>query len=305
MLSQTPLSKPQCRAHNRNDACLELHAKLCDAALCEEATAALDGLVKLVLAHSFLNVRHVVKGGAVGKGLAIPGAADAQVVAFVDGLPAVGQEVFLPSLAQSLASVLKDQLPGQSGITEVFSSGDAVHLRVDGPVTELQLFVSPDFGSYTEALEALGSDDQKSRTASAAALMEQRVRFTQRLPRGAKAAIRLLKWWRQQRVWSSSATRPSDELLELIVAHVVRTRVPEDLHAAIEQVLEALSHFNDLKITWTSPARCYRDADVRKSLLEERPLVMDPVDALANLADPHGFQPDEMMRYARSGTFFA
>jgi len=296
-----PIQSP---SSQENDALVELAAKLCDAAFSDEVAGALDDLVETVLAQSFLNITYVVKGGAVGKGVAIPGAANAEVVAFLDGLPSVGHETYLPSLARALAGALREQFQGPGEVLEVSAVGDAVHLRVNGPLEEVKLFLSPDFGSYAEAVDALCSEGQKARPSCAAALMERRVRFVEKQPPGIKAAIRLTKWWRDQRQWSSANARPSDELLEAVVVHTLRARAPEDLRAAVARTLEALSHFDVMELTWPLGLRGYREADVPRSVRAERPLVLDPADPGANLANLEGFQPAEMMRHAQSGKFF-
>merc|ERR1719384_2191457 len=104
-----------------------------------------------------------------------------------------------------------------------------------------------------------------------------------------------MKWWRQQQQWSSIATRPCDELLELIVAHAVAQCNPRDLREAVDAALWSMVNFGDLRIVWPLTSRSYREADVSPALSGQTPLVMDPANPLGNVADAEIFQPDELM----------
>lgn len=302
MLSQD--SPRKSLGQDGNDKHLALHAKLCIAAFNEQVSHAMDHLASTLSGETFLNIQRIVKGGAVAKGIAIPGAVDAQVVVFMDGLPPTGQETYLPGLARSLAGVMAEQFNGEGGITQVRAVGSTVQVDTDSPLGTVQVFLSPTYGSYAETLEALSMQGPQVRYLGAPALTSQYVRFVERQPEGVKATMRLMQWWREQKQWSSDKTRPSNHLLELVVAHTVKERAPPNLSKAIEEVLAVLSRVDQVNITWPSSVCTYREGDIWKPLLKQQPLVMDPTNPFMNVADPDQFLPSEVMRYAKSGSLF-
>lgn len=279
---------------------LELDAKLLKDGFSERFSQELGRLADTLSAETFLNVARVEKGGAAATGTAIPGAAGAVIVLVLEGLTFACRESWLPSLAQSVAGSLQERLCGQDNNCKVSAAEGVVHLALDGPLREVQVLFSPAFKSYSEALQKLrGQSASTARTLGAAASVAQKVRFIDRQPVGSKAAMRLLKWWREQKQWSSHKTRPSDDLLELLVAHSVAEHPPRNLKAAVLNSLSVMSRFDEISVTWPLAMRSYRDGDVSKNMLEQRPLLLDPASPFANLASPELFQPSELMAFAR------
>merc|ERR1740129_832926 len=70
-----------------NQQYLDLHNRICSRNFSSKSMQALTDLAEAVQQVTFLNVDHIVKGGAVGKGTAISGSADAELVFFLKGLP--------------------------------------------------------------------------------------------------------------------------------------------------------------------------------------------------------------------------
>jgi len=292
-------------ATDDNHKYLALDAELCSKDLSEKFSQDLDCLAETLSAETFLNVSRVEKGGGVAKGTAIPGAPGAELVLLLEGLTIGCHATWLPSLSKSVAASLNERLCGQNGIANLSVSGGSVHVSVDGPLRNVKILFSPAFKSYSEALNALRCDTSATACAiGRAAFVTQRVRFVEKQSEGVKATMRLLKWWREQRQWSSEKTRPSDDLLELVVAHAVTQRTPRNLQAAVSDVLSILAHFDEMSAIWPLAMRSYREDQVPKSLLSQRPLLLDPTNPFANVADPKLFCSDELMEHARSGVFF-
>lgn len=306
LLAQSIAPSPSSRSSSENQPFLDLHAKLSASDFSVQLSQSLD-LLKAVLSEStFLNVRRALRGGAVAKGTAIPGAAGAEVVLFLEGLPPAKQDGWLRGLASAVSGALGecvDELAG-SGVVGACAAGGVVRVRTAGPLGDVSVFFAPDYGSYSEAVAAMRSQDTSTRRVAGAALVAQKVRFVEKQPEGVKATMRLLKWWREQRQWTSDMTRPSDELLELVVAHTVNQSAPRDLCMAVSNVLSVLARFDELKVTWPLSLRCYREDDILKPLLTQRPLVLDPANPLVNVADSQSFWSEELMAHARAGNFF-
>ena len=67
--------------------------------------------------------------------------------------------------------------------------------------------------------------------------------------------------------------------------------------------MELMTGFNTMQVVWPERCRCYRQADIPQTLLQQRPLLMDPVNPFVNVADPDAFDPREMMDFARLQKF--
>mmetsp|Transcript_64242 Transcript_64242/g.184590 ORF Transcript_64242/g.184590 Transcript_64242/m.184590 type:complete len:629 (+) Transcript_64242:142-2028(+) len=298
-----PPSPRLSRFEEENHTYLQLSAKLCDDALMAKLDVELDGLVDVISNEAFLNISRTVKGGGLAKGTAIPGDVGAEVVLFVPGLALTDRDRWLPGLVGSLAGVLTERLVGH-GVAAVRAepSEGAVRVLTEGGLGEVRLLLSPEFGAYSEALQAMRSQKPAMvLSGGEAAFVAQKVRFMDRQPAAVKATVRLLKYWRQQQQWSSAATRPSDELLELVAAHLAVRQPPTDLRCAVTDALAALGSFGELSVTWPQALRTYREGDVCKALLKQRPLILDPTNPLANLADASAFEPRELVEHARRG----
>merc|ERR1712137_1424014 len=110
---------------------------------------------EIVSAALFLRVDRVVKGGSVGKGSAVSGVSDAEVVFFVKGLPVVGHEKWLPPLLKSVCGVLAEKFVLERCVEGLRTMEDSVQLRVKNLVT-IDLRFSPVFLSYAHTVQILG-----------------------------------------------------------------------------------------------------------------------------------------------------
>merc|ERR1719335_443295 len=77
---------------------LELHNKISGRSFNSKIAQILTEVVDIVTEKSFLNIEQVVKAGSVGKGTAISGTTDAEVVFFLKGLPRGLHTKWLPPL---------------------------------------------------------------------------------------------------------------------------------------------------------------------------------------------------------------
>lgn len=278
-----------------NEQYLELHNRISSRAFNSKVVQFLGDVVELVSQNIFLSVAHSVKGGSVGKGTAITGCTDAEVVFFLQGLPPSQHEKWLPPMLKSAASILKENLTE----AHIQATDDSVHLRMREFSVNLRF--SSVFESYTKALEALGEQGPDTRKFYASALAKERVQFIARQPPQVKVTMRLLKWWREQQEWSSKHSYPKDEILELMVVYSAVQSKPSDQHVAIANVMSLLSRFNEMRIVWSN---YYSKDDVWTPLLRQRPLLMDPTNPFENVADPQAFDATELMQLAQTTHFF-
>jgi len=299
-LASTAPAEPVAPGSAESQQYLDLHNKICGRPFNSKATQILNEVVDLVSEAVFLSVDHVVKGGSVGKGTAISGHADAEVVFFLRGLPPMGHDRWLPPLLRSVAGVLQDRLGSQRGVEGILAAEDCIQLRARG-LLAVDLRFSPVFETYAHAVQALGEQGPEARQFYAASLVEQRVQFIARQPGHVKVTIRLLKWWRDQQEWSGKLVRPGDEILELMAVYSAVQTKPADQRQAIANVMSLLSRFDELRIIWSN---FYTKSDVWAPLLRQRPLLMDPVNPFVNVAEPQAFDARELMAAARTTRFF-
>jgi len=277
---------------------LDLHDKICGRSFNSKIAQALNNLVETVSEVSFLNISHVVKGGSVGKGTAISGVTDAEVVFFLKGLPATGQDKWLPPLLKAVSGVLT--LGSEHGVDEVCTTEDSLRMRVKGLIT-VDMRFSPVFDSYASVIQTLGEQGPEARKYYATSLVKERTQFIAKQPGHVKVTIRLLKWWRDQQTWSGKVFRPTDEMLELVSVYSAVQTKPADQRVAISNVMALLAQANDLRIVWSN---YYSKDDVWAPLLRQRPLLMDPTNPFINIADPQSFDATELMKLAKSTHFF-
>jgi len=160
---------------------------------------------------------------------------------------------------------------------------------------------SPDFESYTEVIQAMGQQLPDKRKHLDTALVKERVQFVSKQPGQVKVTMRLLKWWRDQQRWSSSLTTPSDDVLELIAVYSALQTKPGDQRMAVANAMSLLARFQELRIVWSN---YYQKEEIWSPLLQQRPLLMDPVNPFLNVADPKTFDASELMATARNTHFF-
>merc|ERR1719421_2373133 len=88
----------------------DLHTKVSGRSFHSKISQDLRRLQQQVEDACFLTVREVVRGGPVGRGTALVGNEDAELVIFVKGLPACGHERWLPRLHQAVATAIEPRV---------------------------------------------------------------------------------------------------------------------------------------------------------------------------------------------------
>lgn len=282
------------------DQYLELHTKISGRAFSSKATQALNDITTTVTEKLFLNIDHVVRGGSVGRGTVIGGATDAEVVFFLKDLPVAGESRWLPALHKAVVGVLSEHLGPSHGVEDVRVTADSVKLTVRGVVAVDLKFV-PVFPSLPELYQTLGQHETDTRRRLGAGLVKERTHFISKQPGQVKVTMRLLKWWRDQQEWSSQSARPSDDLIELLTVFSAIQSKPQDQQVAVRNVLSLMSRFDELTVTWSN---FYKKTEIWEPLLNQRPLVMDPVNPFLNVADPQIFDFRELMVHANQTRFF-
>jgi hypothetical protein len=280
---------------------LELHNTISGRSFNSKVVQILTEIVDIVSENAFFNIAHVVKGGSVGKGTAINGCTDAEVVFFVKGLPSNKQNKWLPTMLKAVAGVLNQHLEDALQIVDNLSiTEDSICMKVRGLV-EVNLRFSSAYESYTETVQelgAMGPDGWKHLNAS---LTKEKVMFVSKQPGQVKVTMRLLKWWRDQQQWTSEHTTPSDDVLELIAVYSALQTKPRDQRTAIANAMSLMARFNEVRIVWSN---YYNKEEIWAPLIQQRPLLMDPVNPYVNVADPQKFDSSELMTLARTTHFF-
>merc|ERR1719313_688682 len=111
---------------------LELHNKISGRSFNSKIAQILIEVVDVMLEKSFLNIAQVVKGGSVGKGTAISGTTDAEVVFFLKGLPQGQHSKWLPPLLKAVSGVLNEHFGSGHGMEGICTTTDSVYMKVKG-----------------------------------------------------------------------------------------------------------------------------------------------------------------------------
>jgi hypothetical protein len=278
-------------AREDNDAAYQdLHTKVSSRAFHSKISQDLRKLQTVVEESCFLHIEEVVRGGPIGRGTALVGNEDAELVVFVRGLPPAQHDKWLPRLNQAVATSLESKVDEPVVVS-------SKHVRV-GRTT---ITLSPVFESYSLAVQALGVLGPDSRPYFDASFVKERNSFIGKQPGNVKAVMRLLKWWREQQSFSCDLTRPSDELLELLAIYVAQQCGKQTLSEGVANCMAVMARLGELRAIWTN---FYTAQDVWSPLMAQRPLLMDPVNPFRNVMDPQDFDPREVIMLARTTTFW-
>jgi len=280
---------------------VELHQTIYSRSFKTKVIANLNDLVATISEMCCLDIDHVVTGGCVGKGTSIFEDAHAEIVLFVRGLPVADHESWLSSLLKAVFAMMVGQ-DEALGVSDVHLTEESITMpmKSSGNVTA-SLFIAPVFESYIETVQFLWQQEQDTLKFYNSAFAKERTQFISRQPSAVKTTIRLMKWWRDQQLWSSQMTRPSDELLELVVVYSAVQTKPSDQKMAIAKVMSLLARFRKLRVVWSN---FYTKDDIPGHLLRQKPLLMDPTNPFVNVADPKTFDASELRQLAETTLFF-
>lgn len=269
------------------EAYIELDAAITKRSLAARAARALDAVAK-VIEESYLNVSHVIRGGAVGKGLTTTWSESAELVVLVEGVPAQQPWLWVVSLLQCALSLFEQ--------SDMQASRQGKSLIVTYDSFSVCIRFAPSVGSFEDVLICL--DACGGHTDFDLCCRQQQIQFVSRQSRAVKRSIRLLQWWREQQEWSDGC-RPCDEVLELICIFVHHTTCPVDQSSAVAGCMNVMSNFNVCKVVWTN---FYKKLMVPATVLQQRPLLLDVANPHYNRA--RDFNYHQMMEKAARTHFF-
>jgi len=300
-VTQPPPGMESPEAPQESEEYLELHNTISGRSFNSKVAQMLTEVVDIVSENAFFQIENVVKSGSIGKGTAINGCTDAELVFFVKGVPYQKQNKWLPPMLQAVAGVLNQHLETSLQIVDRLSiTEDSICMKVRG-MMEVHLRFSSAFGDYKETVKemgALGPDGWKHLNTS---LTKDKVAFVSKQPGQVKVTMRLLKWWRDQQQWTAEHTTPSDDVLELIAVYSALQTKPKDQRTSIANAMSLMARFNELRIVWSN---YYNKEDIWAPLIQQRPLLMDPVNPYVNVADPQKFDASELIALAKTTHFF-
>lgn len=301
------VESPQALQSSANKSCLELHANIHDEAFCKKAAETFESVMVAVTNLIFLNIHSVVRAGSLAKGTLIAGStADAEAVIFVKNLCPLSQSSWLPGVLESVVARLVDEGSSISAMEDIRRDDDRIVISAMDGRCVITLRFCAAFDSYSDNLRALATQTTQLRANCAVSLSEARVAFIQKQPAAVLSVIRMIKWWREQQQWSEPSKKPTDEILELVTVYSALQSKPNCLSAAVTNVLSLLARFDELCIEWPANLRSYHSKDVlATTALQQRPLIMDPVDPYTNLANPQIFDSSELTHLAAIGHTFA
>lgn len=287
----------------------ELHAKV---GVCQSRAAQLvSSAAETIKAKGagFLDIESVVKGGGIARGTAVLQHPDASLVIFVRGLPETHEGHWAPPLLNAIGCCLVADEESSSCIDKdsiEFVGG--VEPRLDMTlrgIVYLSVRIVPTNlagGSYEETLAAQGRAGPEARRLLATALVREVNQFVGRQPGPVKVTMKLLKWWRAQQQWSHSHTTPGDYLLEVLAAHAWQSARPRGQREAIGACLALMARLGEARIV--PVGSLFEATDIWSPLLQQKPLIMDPVNPFINLADPLEFDCKELQQFATTTHFF-
>jgi len=280
----------------------DLHESISSRTFNSRVAQNLNAVVEFVKGNVCVDFANIVKGGAVGKGTAINGCSDGEVTVYLNVLPHDKLQKWIPGLLKSVAAMLNaslDSVTPMTAITKVTATDTSVQLERPNMTVDFRFCTNVD--SYAQTIEVMKSLAPADRKFLEATFAREQVALVSKQPSQVKVTMRLMKWWREQQNWKSALNRPSDYLLELVCIHVHQQFRPANQHQAITSALNLLSHFDEMRVVWTNH---YGKSDVWAPLLLHRPLLLDPVNPFANVADPTIFEPRQMMTLASQTRFF-
>nr|KAG5693114.1 hypothetical protein BaRGS_014064 [Batillaria attramentaria] len=172
--------------------------------------------------HKPFTVAQVLKGGSLGKGTAIKGSADIDLVVFFNGLPTVDDlKRELPNLLQIIQDEVKDHSEWKGRVKQVKVTPYSVTFTLDGQKVDIlpaSEAIRRDLKSPTKIYSTIESSRDGARKAArhySTSLAPLQVEFVKKVPGSLKGVIGLLKYWKQE-----NNVNIRSYSLELLAIHV-------------------------------------------------------------------------------------
>ncbi|XP_062604692.1 2'-5'-oligoadenylate synthase 3-like [Saccostrea cucullata] len=201
----------------------------------------------------------VIKSGSLGKGTAVKGKSDADLVVFLSSFHSISQlYASLPSILQRMKLYLDKY--GHCTIEKTTSHAVKVSLSCHaGHTHDVDILPSVNIlskNSKTAIYSTMKSESPKMREYYSAALAPLQISFVSNIPTKVKTLIRLIKYWRKTFFEeSSSRSLPTSYPLELItIGEWGDAGRPQnfDLRKGFYHVLRAIANYTKLKHAWNT-----------------------------------------------------
>eukprot|EP00397_Hematodinium_sp_SG-2012_P019468 GEMP01020003.1.p1 GENE.GEMP01020003.1~~GEMP01020003.1.p1 ORF type:complete len:531 (+),score=115.87 GEMP01020003.1:28-1620(+) len=261
----------------------------------------IEAVAAKLLADTTLPISQIRRSGPIEKGTEAESDGDAQIVVFIKDLPFDRHEEWLPSFLAKVHSTLCDGFKNPHLCVyeklEIMKNGIRASVRSS---VFLDIVFSP-LITVHNAIAAMRNVDPEQFAYYEPALLCPRLEFFLKLSSVAKKTIIFLKSWRDQQNWISSWYRPSDALLEMLVAFLaIKTDCSEKQGIAVRQAFQILERFAELKIT---VLEYFHVDDIPKQFRNVRPLILDVANPYVNLADPTLFNSSQIISLAQQTHF--
>lgn len=231
----------------------------------------------------------IVKGGSLGKGTAIRGRSDIDLVLILNEVKSAEDlKEKLPGIKEEIIKTLRENSRQLSIVPNSISEREfLVKFSVEGLHDNIDVDLLPTF--YFEDLKRLYRTmraDTDHVEYYSAALVEQQVEFVKNYSANVKSLIRLVKYWRKTMVVPYEAKRkiPKSYVMELITIHLSEKHNVNggtfNTLKAFRSIMEELKNYESLNIIWT---KNYSRCEIPGAIRTERPLLMDPANPMNNL----------------------
>ncbi|XP_028407281.1 2'-5'-oligoadenylate synthase 3-like [Dendronephthya gigantea] len=242
----------------------------------------------------------IVKGGSLGKGTAVRGRCDIDLVLVLNGVEgAEDLKRKLPEIRVKIKTMLTIYSGGFTIVPgSLKDSSFLVKFSVKGTHGNIDVDLLPTFKyEDLQSLYRKMRTDQRHSEYYSVALAQRKVAFVGRQPANVKNLIRLVKYWKKEKVTSMSG---GSYLMELITIHLweENTRYGNgtfDTLKAFHGVMKALEEYHSLNVIWTTN---YSASEIPHEVKSRPgPLVMDPANPMNNVCT--AFDLERLGRAAR------
>ncbi|XP_028407254.1 2'-5'-oligoadenylate synthase 3-like isoform X3 [Dendronephthya gigantea] len=252
-----------------------------------EMGRAIDKICRFL--HQEMRPDQIVKGGSLGKGTAVKGECDIDLVLVLnevedaeelkENLPTIVDDV-IGKLRQNRAelAIIPNSLKNARFLVKFSVQGE--HGKID--VDLLPTFKVRDLQSLYRKMKT----DTHNKEYYSVALAKQKVDFVENRPPNVKSLIRLVKYWKKKmvRAFSSDRRIPNSYLMELIIIHLWEENTSGygrfNTLKAFHGIMKTLDEYQSLNVIWTDN---YRINDIPYHVRCTRPLVMDPANPMNNV----------------------
>jgi len=300
--------------------CAQLLAHVAPADYSAILLARARDLSQLLHERCFLSIEDILIGGAIGKGLSVRGPAEeVELVLYVNGMPDSDHDKWMPHVLETLLAVLEMALGSKAQgfrtaggpCAEFVLNGDpSGGGKGFGPIPDLlvSLIVAPVLRTRQTILQRIRSASAVDQRFLTPGLAKEALDLVANQPHDVRAAMQILRWWSSQQQWSSLATKPPTYLLELFVvfcAERSKTGPGQPISgpaALAEAALDLCGTLPGLWVLWDGTGvSLFEVSEVNPDLLQQAPLVVDPVNPYINVADPAHFDCGELATRATRG----